>query len=180
VTTLDPKVWDLLEPEVQKIARGISWGKFKAYVEYDDIYQTAWLYYLEHRKSCDELLETDEGLRLLRKRMSSACHHYALKEMCAKTGVVYEDQYRYSAREVRNLLKIFFEGGLQGGEPEALIAGYVDLYRGLLRTPGADILELKASYGPESDAQDARDSTARGRSHRAVQRLQRAMNGDPE
>ena len=169
--------WTELQPIVEQCAKRTSW-KYKKYVEYDDVLQTGWLYYFENRKAIDALPRDVYGMMFVKRRIQSACNTYALREMCAKTGVQWEDQYRFSAGEVRFLVQLIFAGGLKGGENANVIAGYVDVGRALtsLSVPTQDV--LWAAYGPDRADDSQLSSTDRGRAHRAIRRLQSILNGE--
>lgn len=171
--------WTQLQPLVEQCAKRTSW-KYRKYVEYDDVAQSGWLYYFENRKTLDALPRDTFGLMFIKRRIQSACNEYALREMCHKTGVQWEDQYRYGSGEVRFLIRLVFAGGLQGGERSDQVAGYVDVKNALDSADPSDKALLWSHYGPagEQDQDGVLTSTERGRVHRAVRRIQEILNGE--
>lgn len=168
--------WTEYQPVVEQSARRATW-KFRQYVELEDVAQAAWLYYFENRRVLDSLLRDPFGFQYVKRRIQSACNQYALKEMCAKTGIQWEDQYRYSKGEVRFLIQLGFGSGLVGGESANLVAGMVDCGNAYHGASSEDKDILYAAYGPErGDSQLS--STERGQVSRAVSRIQAVMNGE--
>lgn len=177
----DMNWYDLMLPIIEQCAKRTAW-KYRAYVELDDVMQTGWLYYFENRKTLDAMPRNEPyGAAFLKRRIQSACNTYALKEMCAKTGIQWEDQYRYTTGEVRFLVQLVFAGGLKGGESSDQIAGYVDTKRALEDMPPGEYRLLHEHYGPTDDDPEVLNrlsSTERGRVHRAIRRLQAILNGE--
>jgi hypothetical protein len=175
-TVADAVDWTDVQPIIEQCAKRASW-KFRQYVEPEDCLQTGWLYYFENRRQLDALMRDPFGLQFVKRRIQSACNDYALKEMCARTGVQWEDQYRYSRGEVRFMIQLGFGGGLVGGESANTIVGMVDVARAYHSCSPEDKDVLYRAYGP--DREDSQlSSTERGRVHRAVARIQAIANGE--
>jgi len=169
--------WTEYQPIVEQCAKRTSW-KYKQYVEVEDVQQAAWLYYFENRRAMDALPRDTYGNAFVKRRIQSACNAYALKEMCAKTGVQWEDQYRYSMGEIRFLIQLHYAGGLRGGENADIITGYVDVGTALASASEQDQEILWKAYGPDRTEVNQLSSTERGRNHRATRRIQAILNGE--
>lgn len=179
--TLVPRLpvveWTEYRELVEQCAKR-TWWKYRKYVEVEDVSQAAWLYYFENQRTIDALPRDMYGLAFVKRRIQSACNMYALKEMCAKTGVQWEDQYRYSLGEVRFLVQLHYAGGLRGLESADVIAGYVDVGSALLSASEQDQEILWKAYGPDRTEVSQLSSTERGRNHRAARRIQAILNGE--
>lgn len=168
--------WTAFQEVIEQCARRTSW-KFRQYVEFDDVLQTGWLHYFENRNVLDALAQDHYGLQFVKRRIQSACNQFALKEMCSKTGVQWEDQYRYTKGEIRFLLQLGYGGGLVGGETANMVAGMADMGNAYSFLSDEDKDALYLGYGP--DREDGQlSSTERGRVFRAVTRVQAIMNGE--
>jgi len=175
--TEQPEVdWNDIAPLVEQCAKRTTW-KYRKYVELEDVQQTAWLYYFENQKILDALPRDTYGLMFIRRRIQSACNTYALKEMCAKTGVQWEDQYRYGTGEIRFLIQLNLAGGLQGGENSDQIAGYLDVRQAMGSLNDVEYQLLSDHYSSPNTEDDALSSTERGRIHRVVRKIQDVLNG---
>lgn len=176
MTTTVDQDWTLLEPLVEQCARRTTW-KYRKYVELEDVQQTGWLYYFENRRVLDALPQDTYGLMFVKRRIQSACNTYALKEMCAKTGVQWEDQYRYGTGEIRWLIQLCLAGGLQGGENSDQIAGYLDVVQAMGSLNEIEYQLLSGHYSTPNTQDDALSSTERGKIHRVVRKIQDVLNG---
>lgn len=169
--------WTEYQPVIDQCAKRTAW-KYKQYVEVDDVSQAAWLYYFENRRAIDALPRDVYGMNFVKRRIQSACNAYALREMCAKTGVQWDDQYRFTGGEVRFLVQLHYSGGLRGGESADVIVGFVDVGNALASASEQDQEILWAAYGPDKTEVSQLSSTDRGRVHRAVRRIQGILNGE--
>jgi hypothetical protein len=177
-TAEELKTWCDLKPVIESVAKRVYW-QYRKFVELDDVVQEAWLAYFSNERALSQLLNSVAGLTYVRRRLQSACNTYAVKEMCQRTGVQWEDQYQYTNGEVRSLVTLALAGGPDGTEHESVITGFVEVKAALLKLNKDDLDSLWLAYGP--DPRDSQlSSTDRGRASRAIRRMQRALNGEED
>lgn len=162
--------WQRLKATVEAAA-GSLMKHFGRWVEYDDVVQTIWVAYFEHPLAFDRL----EGTRLAYVRLKKAGSRFCQQEMAYRIGLDFGAQYHYSRGEVRGLLEFAFsEGGLDGGEGQATICGWVDLSRALGEIGPEERHTLSYAYGPHE--REPLTTSQRTATARALGKLQRAMN----
>lgn len=161
--------WQATEETVRAAARSLM-KAFGRWVEYEDVEQTIWLHYFEHREEIDSY----QGSRIAYVRLKRAGSHYCQQEMAYKIGIDFGHQYDYTRGEVRGLVEFMLAGGPQGSEQQGTLCGWVDVQRGWACLDDHERYALEYAYGP--DSREALTSSERTAVGRAVSNLQRAMN----
>lgn len=170
---------EVMSPIIDAAASSVYW-QHRKWVELDDVKQEGWLAYLTNRKVLDALMESEAGRAYVKRRIHSAMSTYAVREMCHRTGLEWEDQYSYSKGEIRSLVTLVLSGGPAGFEPESVIAGYADVKAAIEGCDPGDRVALWLAYGTRSDEGSPLSSNDRSRARRAIARLQRKLNGEDE
>lgn len=170
----DDTAWyDNMLPYVTSISRSVTW-KYRKWVEQDDVAQTIWEYYLQHKKDLDRLSPNPDASYVIRARLRSAAVKYARAEMAYHMGMDLADQYTYSRGEIRALLEYTLSGGPQGREGQSTWAGYSDLTHAMAGLSAESKQLLAYVYGDEE--RESLTSAERAAAWRVVGKLQEAMN----
>lgn len=168
----DMSWWDRAKPLVDSVAKSVTW-KFKDWVEFDDVAQEVWAYYVENHEAIDTLLSQDRT-QIARNRLRAPAIVYAQQEMCYHLGINHEDQFRYSKTQVRKLAELVLSGSVEFGAGEERVVGYADAKAAMLKISQDDRDAINYAYGVGS--REVLTSTERSRVQRAMRRLQQVLN----
>jgi RNA polymerase sigma factor (sigma-70 family) len=174
-------------------------GKFRGFVELDDLVQEGWLWALENRREIDSLLDAGQPL-LVRHKICRAMASYGRKERAAWTRTSTEPAYRYTLRTLRRLLPEILpntdglppntndEPSVSGGVPAEAgnwEAAWIDVRSAFRTLPEDDRHILWRTYVDEAPSHliaeevNLTAAAVRSRATRALKRMQKELGSSP-
>lgn len=156
MSTTDVEIPKHVHAAVDSAAKQIR-SRFRDYVEYEDVAQELYIWYLKHTRKVaewEDQYHPKSVQRLLVKSLRNAGEKYARREKAAKVGYEPEDEFFYSIPMIADMLQLYFDPHWR--EPKGMAYDQVKTSGGEA-SDGMNLVAMVADVGKAYEALSATD-----------------------